>query len=257
MQRIELVLLGEQQELLELAAEEFLARRVVEGERRERIEHAVAAGVAPVVRLDAEDGHDVLRRAPGTARRRARARRGARSRTARRRRCAPAVRKRSLVLPPRRDLLHRPGHGLDDLRLRLRRGQQRLHVAPAQAVASPPPRRRSWRSPDASGRSAAPAPGRAQAVQWPRHRRPRPRKMMSAGSRADELPLRVQRHENTEAGQQGHDRSAAVADQRQRHADHRQQPADHAGVDEHVDEEGERELPASRRAKVSCVCVAR
>ena len=49
---------------------------------------------------------------------------------------------------------------------------------------------------------------------------------------------------------------AAVADQRQRHADHRQQAADHAGVDEHVDEEGQREAAGEQAREGVLVCVA-
>src|SRR5690348_2693525 len=63
--------------------------------------------------------------------------------------------------------------------------------------------------------------------------------MANPALRADQLAMRKQRHEDTEAGQQGHHRSATVADQRQRHAHHGQNAAHHAGVDEDVDEEGE------------------
>ena len=47
-----------QQVVLQFAAEEFGARRVVEGERGERIDDAVAAGVAAVHRFHADDGDD-------------------------------------------------------------------------------------------------------------------------------------------------------------------------------------------------------
>ena len=58
---------------------------------------------------------------------------------------------------------------------------------------------------------------------------------------AYEFSVGVQRHQDTEAGQQGHDGSPTITDERQRHADHRLQSADHAGVDEYIHEEGERE----------------
>ena len=58
-----------------------------------------------------------------------------------------------------------------------------------------------------------------------------------------EFPVRIERHEHTEAGQQGHHRRTAVADEGQRHTDHGQQTADHAGVDEHVDKENGGETP--------------
>ena len=64
--------------------------------------------------------------------------------------------------------------------------------------------------------------------------------------RSHEFAARIQAHQDTEAGQQRHDRRAAVADERQRHADDRQQAADHAGVDEHV--QRRRSARASRRA---------
>ena len=41
--------------MLEFAAEECLAGRVIEGERRERVDHAVLADVFAVERLDADD----------------------------------------------------------------------------------------------------------------------------------------------------------------------------------------------------------
>jgi hypothetical protein len=48
--------------MLQLAAEEGRARRVIEGQRGERVDHAMAAGVLAVEGLDADDGHDVARR---------------------------------------------------------------------------------------------------------------------------------------------------------------------------------------------------
>ena len=59
---IEFVLAGEQQELLELAAEIAGPRRIVERQRGERIEHPVPAGRASVESLYADDRHQVLGR---------------------------------------------------------------------------------------------------------------------------------------------------------------------------------------------------
>src|SRR5262249_49432925 len=55
---VEARLAREQQVLLELVAEIARARRIVEGERGERVYHPVAAHVAAVVGLDAEDRDD-------------------------------------------------------------------------------------------------------------------------------------------------------------------------------------------------------
>ena len=52
----------EQQELLQLAAKERGAARIIERQRRERVERPIAADVAPVERLDADDGDDDFRR---------------------------------------------------------------------------------------------------------------------------------------------------------------------------------------------------
>src|SRR5439155_24736428 len=52
----------EEQELLQLAAEEFRAARIVESERRQSVEYPVAARIAPVIRLDADDRDDNFRR---------------------------------------------------------------------------------------------------------------------------------------------------------------------------------------------------
>ena len=59
---IDPLLAREQQEVLELAAEECRARRVLEGQRGERVQHRVATLVAAVIGLDAEDRGDDLRR---------------------------------------------------------------------------------------------------------------------------------------------------------------------------------------------------
>ena len=59
---VEAVVARKQQVLLELAAEEARARRIVEGERGEGVDHAEATGVAAVVGLDADDGDHEFRR---------------------------------------------------------------------------------------------------------------------------------------------------------------------------------------------------
>src|SRR5882757_558008 len=61
--------------------------------------------------------------------------------------------------------------------------------------------------------------------------------------------MRVQRHQNTEAGQQGHHRGSAVAYEGKRYADDRKQARNHPCVDEHVDEEGEREASGEQPRK--------
>src|SRR3569623_1038195 len=61
-ERIDALLAGQNQVLLELAAKEFGAGRVVEGQRRERIDDAIFALVSPVAGLDADDGGDDLGR---------------------------------------------------------------------------------------------------------------------------------------------------------------------------------------------------
>ncbi len=62
--------------------------------------------------------------------------------------------------------------------------------------------------------------------------------------------MRIQGHQDTEAGQQGHHRSTTVTDQRQWHADHRYQSAHHSGIDEDVDEERQRDA-AGEQARES------
>ena len=57
-QRVDLLLAGQQQEFLELLAEEGLTRRVVEARGRQRIDHAMAAGVATIEGFHADDRHD-------------------------------------------------------------------------------------------------------------------------------------------------------------------------------------------------------
>ena len=60
--RIREMHIAEQEQLLELAAEKRRARRIVECERRQRIEHAVLAGHAAVAGFDADDRDDDLGR---------------------------------------------------------------------------------------------------------------------------------------------------------------------------------------------------
>src|SRR5918994_4107367 len=67
---------------------------------------------------------------------------------------------------------------------------------------------------------------------------------------SNEFPMRVERHENTEACQQGHHGCAAIADERERDTDDRQDAAHHAGIDEDIDEEGERDA-ARQQARES------
>ncbi len=64
-ERVETFLAGHYQVLLEFAAEERLAGRVIEGERRERIDHAVLADVLAVERLDADDAEQDIDRDAG------------------------------------------------------------------------------------------------------------------------------------------------------------------------------------------------
>src|SRR3569623_2137195 len=63
--------------------------------------------------------------------------------------------------------------------------------------------------------------------------------MRLPASARQQSAVSVNGHEDTETGHDGHQRRAAVAHQRQRHAHDRQEAGDHADVDEHVHEEGE------------------
>ena len=67
-----------------------------------------------------------------------------------------------------------------------------------------------------------------------------------------QLSAGMQRHEDTEARHQGHHRSAAVADERQRHADDRQQALTMPALTNTYTKNVSAMLPASRREKVSC-----
>src|ERR1700689_4359607 len=67
--------------------------------------------------------------------------------------------------------------------------------------------------------------------------------------RSNELAVRMQRHQDAEAGQQRDHRGAAIADHGQRHADHGQYAAHHSGIDKHIDEEAERDGPARQAGK--------
>ena len=60
--RVHAVLAGQQQELFEFRAEEVGAARVMEGQRRQRLEYPEIAGIAPVLGFDADDGDDDLGR---------------------------------------------------------------------------------------------------------------------------------------------------------------------------------------------------
>ncbi len=68
--------------------------------------------------------------------------------------------------------------------------------------------------------------------------------------------MRMNRHENTETGQQGHAGGSTETDQWQRHADHRQDTAHHADIDEDIDEECQDDAPGQQRPKVSCAVPA-
>ncbi|MNP11516.1 hypothetical protein D3C76_1037080 [compost metagenome] len=61
-ERVDLLLAGQQEELLELLAEEIGARRIVETEGGQRVHHPEVAGIAAEEGLHADDRDDVLRR---------------------------------------------------------------------------------------------------------------------------------------------------------------------------------------------------
>ncbi|MNP15834.1 hypothetical protein D3C76_1082060 [compost metagenome] len=61
-ERVDLLLAGQQEELLELLAEEVGARRIVEAEGGQRVHHPEATGIAAEEGLDANDRDYVLRR---------------------------------------------------------------------------------------------------------------------------------------------------------------------------------------------------
>jgi len=110
-----------------------VARRVIERERRERIEHAVVPGDAPVLGLDAENRHQVFGGdliAAGDLLERilvVEPEMGA---------LADALLGQEVlaVLPPRRHLLGGTGHDLDDLRLWLRLLEDCAHVLAVESV---------------------------------------------------------------------------------------------------------------------------
>ena len=57
-ERVQPVFAGQEKELLQFLTEEIGAPRVVEGEGGQRLEHAEASGIAPVLRFDTDDGDD-------------------------------------------------------------------------------------------------------------------------------------------------------------------------------------------------------
>ncbi|MCY1547028.1 hypothetical protein D9M68_830610 [compost metagenome] len=61
-ERVDLFLARQHEELAQLLAEERRTRRIVEGQRRQRIDYAVAAGVAAIEGLHADDRDDHLGR---------------------------------------------------------------------------------------------------------------------------------------------------------------------------------------------------
>ncbi len=109
--------------MLELAAEVLAARGIVEGERRQGVDHSVASGRAAVTGFDADDRDDVFGRHTalgGDAFERFAV-------------LVPELRalgnsfirqEAVVVLPPGGHLFSRPGHEIDDLRLRLRLRKQ-------------------------------------------------------------------------------------------------------------------------------------
>jgi hypothetical protein len=124
-----------QQELGELPAEVVGAPRIVERQRRQRVDRPVGAGIAAVERLDADDRDDDLGR-------HAERLLGARERRLVRRQerdaFADPLRRQELrrVFVPLRRLDERPLHGRDDLRLVFRIGEparQRLARKPMLA----------------------------------------------------------------------------------------------------------------------------
>ena len=68
-ERAPVLFAGEQQELRQFAAEERSSRRVVEAERRKRVDHPKAARDAAIARLDPQYRHHDLRRDPVLPRR--------------------------------------------------------------------------------------------------------------------------------------------------------------------------------------------
>ncbi|MNZ92525.1 hypothetical protein D3C78_1115520 [compost metagenome] len=132
-QRVDLLLAGQQEELAQLLAEEVGARRIVEAEGGQRVDHPPVAGVAAEEGFHADDRHDHLRRHPvlalGTRQRlgmlvpelhaAADARVGEEDRP---------------VLLPRLDPLGRPRDGVEDRLLALHLGEQRLQLGGGEAL---------------------------------------------------------------------------------------------------------------------------
>ena len=135
-ERREALIAREQHVLLQLAAKEGGSPRIVERERCQRVDHAVAADVAAVVGFHADDRDDDL----GAARRRLALR--ARQRLVV---VAPELHaavdpllreERRRVLEPLRRLEQRPVHERDDLRLELRGGEPALDIARGRPVSA-------------------------------------------------------------------------------------------------------------------------
>ena len=151
---------AEQEQLLQLAAEKSRARRIVERERRQRIEHVVLAGDAAVVGLDADDRDDELGRHAVLACRCARAARGSRDRTRRRRRCA--CRSGRSAGNPSTAWTRPAGDRIEDALLHVRAIQQRVQRLRALAGACRATSRTSsawpgWRRPPAAATACAAA----------------------------------------------------------------------------------------------------
>ncbi len=132
--RLHRLFAGEQHELFQLLAEVGAPLGKIECQRGERVEHAIAAHDAAVLRLDADDGDDVFGRDAALGRDP----------------FEPVAilfpelhalgnaffgEKARAIFPPRRDFLGRLADQLDDLRLGLRRTQHLQELGATDLVA--------------------------------------------------------------------------------------------------------------------------
>ena len=133
-ERVQFVLVGEQEELLQLAPKVLTARRVVEGERRQGIQYPEFTGGAAIARLDADDGYDVFgsHAALGGDPLEGLTVIGPELRA----QFDPLGRQEVVaVFPPRRDFFGRAGHELNDFGLRLGLGEDGEHGSALERVA--------------------------------------------------------------------------------------------------------------------------